>query len=215
MTLHHLVLLRHGETDWNREQRMQGHVDIPLNATGRAQAAAAARSVAALRPDVIVSSDLSRARETAAPVAAVTGLAVHTDPRLRETSLGDWEGRTRDEVAAGWPQEWEQWRATSAHVAPPGGESRWQVADRAGAVVAELDAGPAERALLVVHGGLIVGLTGRLLALPDASWSTLIGVANCHWVVLHRRHDRWRLHSYNAGLGAVVLPGDEEQVAGT
>jgi glucosyl-3-phosphoglycerate phosphatase len=215
VTLHTLILLRHGETDWNAAGRMQGHRDIPLNPTGRSQAAAAAPSVAALQPQIIVSSDLQRAAVTAAAVSELTGLPVGHDQRLRETSLGLWEGLVRDEVVASWPGEWEKWRTTSAHYAPPQGESRWQVAERASAVVDELDAGPCDRALLVAHGGLIVGLTGRLLDLPTDSWGTLIGIGNCHWVVLHRASARWRLHSYNAGLGGVVLPSDEEQVAGT
>ena len=214
MTLSHLVLLRHGETGWNAQARLQGHRDIPLNEIGLRQAAAAAPSVAALEPDVIVSSDLTRARVTAAAVAELTGRSVGIDARLRETSMGRWEGLTREEVVAGWPGAWERWRTTSAHNSPPGGESRWQVAQRAAEVVAELDAGAADRALLVAHGGLIVGLTGLLLNLPDDSWGTLIGVGNCHWVVLHRFIGSWRLHSYNAGLGGVILPGDDEELAG-
>ena len=214
MTLSHLVLLRHGETDWNAQARLQGHRDIPLNEIGLRQAVAAAPSVAGLQPDVIVASDLVRARVTAAAVAELTGLPVGVDQRLRETSMGLWEGLTRDDVVAGWPGEWERWRTTSAHSSPPAGESRWQVAQRAAEVVAELDAGTADRALLVAHGGLIVGLTGLLLNLPDDSWGTLIGVGNCHWVVLHRFIGSWRLHSYNAGLGGVVLPGNDEEIAG-
>ncbi len=214
MSLTHLMLMRHGETDWNAESRLQGHRDIPLNDIGRRQAVAAAPSVAALGPQVIVSSDLMRAKVTAAAVAELTGLPVASDPRLRETSMGRWEGLTREEVVADWPGEWERWRTTSAHNSPPGGESRWQVAQRAAEVVAELDGGTVERALLVAHGGLIVGLTGLLLDLPDDSWGTLIGIGNCHWVVLHRFIGSWRLHSYNAGLGGVILPGDDEELAG-
>ncbi len=215
MTLEHLILLRHGETDWNVERRMQGHRDIDLNEAGRGQAVDAALSVAALNPQVIVSSDSKRAFDTASTVAAVCGLPVAVDPRLRETSMGDWEGLTRDEVVASWPGEWERWRTTSPHASPPRGESRKQVARRAAQVVAELDAGADQRALLVSHGGLIVGLTGLLLDLPDHSWATLIGVGNCHWVILHRYAGAWRLHSYNAGLGHVVLPRGEDEVAGT
>ena len=166
MTLEHLILLRHGETDWNRNQRLQGHRDIPLNAIGHHQALDAAPSIVALRPSVMVSSDLSRARETASAVSALTGIEPTVDERLRETSMGLWEGLTRDEVVAGWPGEWDRWRTTSAHAAPPEGESRWQVAQRANEVVEELDAGTAPRALIVSHGGLIVGLTGRLLRCP-------------------------------------------------
>ena len=172
MTLEHLILLRHGQTDWNLNQRLQGHRDIALNALGRRQAIEAAPSVAALAPSVIVSSDLGRARETASAVAVLTDLAVPSDERLRETSMGLWEGLTRDDVVAKWPGEWDRWRTTSAHAAPPEGESRWQVAQRAKEVVDELDSGTAQRALLVSHGGLIVGLTGCMLDLPDDTWST-------------------------------------------
>jgi glucosyl-3-phosphoglycerate phosphatase len=214
VTLVHLILMRHGETDWNAEARLQGHRDIPLNAVGERQAAAAAPSVAALAPQLIISSDLSRARATAAPIAELTGLSVSADSRLRETSMGRWEGLTREDVVAGWPGEWERWRTTSAHNSPPGGESRWQVARRAAEVVAEVDASDVERLLLVAHGGLIVGLSGLLLDLPEDSWGTLIGIGNCHWVVMHRFMGSWRLHSYNAGLGAVILPGGEEELAG-
>jgi broad specificity phosphatase PhoE len=214
VTLESLILLRHGQTDWNVQLRMQGHTDIALNAVGRAQAAAAAPSVAALRPEVIISSDLSRARETAGQVAQVTGLPVGVDKRLRETNLGKWESLTRTELESGWPQLWQQWRSTAAHTRPPGGESRWEVAQRGGEVVSELDAGSHRTALLVAHGGLIVGLTGFLLELPDTMWNRLIGLNNCHWVVLHRRLGRWSLHSYNAGLGGVVIPGNEDEVPG-
>ncbi|MET3803871.1 2,3-bisphosphoglycerate-dependent phosphoglycerate mutase/probable phosphoglycerate mutase [Nakamurella sp. UYEF19] len=214
MTLRHLILMRHGETDWNAQARLQGHRDIPLNEVGQRQALAAAPSVAALSPELVISSDLSRARSTAAPVGGLLGLTVGIDVRLRETSMGRWEGLTREDVTAGWPGEWERWRTTSAHSSPPEGESRWQVAQRAAEVVAEVDASDAERALLVAHGGLIVGLTGLLLDLPEDAWATLIGIGNCHWVVLHRFMGSWRLHSYNAGLGGVILPGGDEELAG-
>lgn len=228
MTVEHLILLRHGETAWNNDLRLQGHTDIPLNETGVAQARAAAPSVAALGPQVVVSSDLQRARSTAAPVAELLGLPVTHDRRLRETSLGDWEGLTRDEVTADWPGQWERWRSSGADFTPPRGESRAQVAERANSVVEELDATSAQRVLLVAHGGLIVGLTGKLLGLPHEHWAVLTGVVNCHWVVLHRAvfgrgvmqrptrdgSSRWRLQSYNAGLGSVVLPQGEDEIAG-
>lgn len=215
MTLEHVILLRHGETDWNFQRRMQGHRDVELNERGRRQALDAAPSVAALQPDAVVSSDLARARDTAEVVARLAGLPMTTDPRLRETSMGLWEGLTREDVIAGWPGDWDRWRTTSTDASPPGGETRLQVAARAHEVVRELDSGAVQRALLVSHGGLIVGLTGLLLALPDTAWATLIGIGNCHWVVLHRYAGAWRLHSYNAGLGGVVLPRGDEQVAGT
>ncbi|MEO7126233.1 MAG: histidine phosphatase family protein [Nakamurella sp.] len=213
MTLQRLIIMRHGETDWNAELRMQGHRDIPINAAGLAQAAAAAPSIVALEPEVIVASDLQRARATAEIIAHAVSLPVHTDPRLRETFLGEWEGLTRGDVQTRWPEQWDQWRHRGAEVAPPGGESRLLVSERAAAVVDELDAGSYGTALLVTHGGLIVGLTGRLLGLAHVKWGSLIGVTNCSWVSLHRVAGSWRLHTYNGGLGGVVMaPIDEEIV---
>ena len=130
--------------------------------------------------------------------------------------MGLWEGLTRDEVVAGWPGEWDRWRTTSAHASPPEGESRWQVAQRANEVVAELDAGDGR------PGADRLARRADRRAHRAACWrcrrtagATLIGVGNCHWVILHRFAGAWRLHSYNAGLGGVVLPRGEDEVAGT
>lgn len=212
MALASLILLRHAETAWNDKRRMQGHRDVPLNEAGYAQARAAAASVAALRPEVIISSDLQRAQVTADAMAAATGLHVRVDKRLRETNLGEWEGLTRDEVVERWPDQWAAWRSAGAPIAPPGGESRVQVAARAAQLVEELDRGPAERVLMVTHSGLIVGLTASLLGLPAAEWNRFIGIGNCHWVMLHRIRDQWRIHTYNGGLGGVVLPSPDEDI---
>lgn len=213
MTLARLVIMRHGETDWNRATRMQGHRDIPLNAVGLAQVNEAMPSIAAMRPQIIVSSDLRRATATAAAIAAELGIAVRADERLRETALGQWEGLERAEVRAQWPQQWAAWRSRGATVSPPGGESRTAVAARAAEVVDELDAAEATSALLVTHGGLIVGLVCHLLGLPVEHWGFLIGVGNCHWATLHRVHGEWRLNSYNNGFGGLVLPAADEAVA--
>lgn len=206
MALSTLILLRHGVTQWNAESRMQGHRDIPISADGLAQAAAAAPSVAALQPGLVVCSDLQRARETARVVGEPIGLTPRVDLRLRETNLGEWEGLTRAEVVARWPGQWEQWRHGGAHISPPGGEARIEVARRAGALVADLDREVAGTALLVTHGGLIVSLTGSLLGLPEDEWGRFTGVGNCHWVVLNRVDTGWRLRTYNGGLGGVVWP---------
>ena len=93
MPLEELYVMRHGETDWNASLRMQGHQDIPLNEAGLAQARAVAPSVARLRPDVVVSSDLQRTLVTAHVIADLIGQPVISDARLRETLLGEWEGR--------------------------------------------------------------------------------------------------------------------------
>ena len=215
MTLEHLILLRHGETDWNKNQRLQGHRDIPLNAVGHHQAIDAAPSIVALRPSVDgVVGSAARPRDRLGG-SVLTGIEATVDERLRETSMGLWEGLTRDEVIASWPGSGTggapRRRMPRRRRGSPAG--RWRTGPTRWST--ELDAGTASRALIVSHGGLIVGLTGRLLALPEDSWGTLIGVSNCHWVVLHRFAGVWRLHSYNAGLGGVVLPRGEDEVAGT
>ena len=100
-----VLLLRHGRTRWNAQRRFQGQADPPLDDIGRAQAYEVAALVAALEPQLIVSSDALRAAQTAAPLAEITGLPVQLEPRLRERSLGHWEGLTREEVQERYPDE--------------------------------------------------------------------------------------------------------------
>lgn len=196
MTLKRLVLWRHGETDYNVALRMQGHLDSQLTATGLGQARRAARSLAQLNPEVLMTSDLSRAGDTAAVLAAETGMALRTDKRLRETHLGKWQGLTQTEVEALYPGGIQTWRG-NPECAPPGGETRVEVAERAADVVAELDAAGPGSAVLCTHGGLIAGLTPLLLGMPVSVWSVFGGISNCHWTVLLRRGSGWRLLSYN------------------
>ncbi len=196
MTLKRLVLWRHGETDYNVALRMQGHLDSQLTATGLGQARRAARSLAQLNPEVLMTSDLSRAGDTAAVLAAETGMALRTDKRLRETHLGKWQGLPQTEVEALYPGGIQTWRG-NPECAPPGGETRVEVAERAADVVAELDAAGPGSAVLCTHGGLIAGLTPLLLGMPVSVWSVFGGISNCHWTVLLRRGSGWRLLSYN------------------
>lgn len=196
MTLQRLVLWRHGETDYNAALRMQGQLDSQLTAKGLSQARRASPVLAALTPEVLLTSDLSRAADTAAVLAAETGLSMRVDKRLRETHLGQWQGLTHAQVEADCPGCIEAWRF-DPECAPPGGETRVEVAARAAQVVGEIDAGAPETAVLCTHGGLISGLTPLLLGLPVASWPVFGGISNCHWTVLVRRGSGWRLVSYN------------------
>lgn len=206
MTLRRLVLLRHGQTDFNVAGRMQGHLDSQLTDVGRAQAVAVAPAIAAMAPDLLISSDLRRAVDTADVLGAASGLPVKLDPRLRETHLGEWQGATVDEVELSWPGAIAEWRSDPGW-APPGGESRIEVVRRSRPLVEELDeevpAGSNVTAVLVAHGGLIAGLVCGLLALPTAAWPSIGGIGNCRWAALARRddHPRWRLVGYNVGNG--------------
>jgi probable phosphoglycerate mutase len=180
MSRRSVVLLRHGRTAWNAERRFQGQADPPLDEVGRMQAYEVAALVAALDPDVLLSSDASRAVQTAEPIAELTGLRVVLEPRLRERSLGHWEGLTRSEVAERYPDEFADWVA-GRDVSRRGGESRLQVAARALAAVRELP--EVETAVLVTHSATAMSLTAALLGI-EPSVPVLGPLANCHWTEL-------------------------------
>lgn len=217
MRVRRLVLLRHGQTEYNAGSRMQGQLDTELSDLGRDQAAAAAEVLAKRQPLLIVSSDLKRALDTAMTLGDRAGIAVAVDKRLRETHLGDWQGLTHQEVDTAAPGARVAWRE-DARWAPHGGESRVDVAGRSVPVVAELVAGQPDWGLdqagggadrpvvLVAHGGLIAALTAGLLGLPVDNWPVLGGMGNASWVQLsgHSEDDgdfddtKWRLDVWNA-----------------
>lgn len=213
MRVRRLVMLRHGQTEFNAGSRMQGQLDTDLSDLGRAQAVAAAEVLAKRQPLLIVSSDLRRAYDTALTLSEHSGMPVRVDTRLRETHLGDWQGMTHSEVDASAPGARLAWR-DDARWAPHGGESRIDVADRSLPLVAELLAGepewgadePDRPVVLVAHGGLIAALTAALLDLPVDSWPVLGGMGNASWAQLsgHGAADagisdlRWRLDVWNA-----------------
>jgi broad specificity phosphatase PhoE len=189
-----LVLWRHGQTTFNAERRFQGQSDVPLNATGLEQAAEAAPYLAALRPDAIFSSDLSRATSTAAALAQLTGLPVQLEKDLRERGGGSWEGLTSAEIRERYPAEYADW-------APPDGEPAEAVADRAEAVLRRIaDSLPGGGIAVVVgHGGCLGFGAARLLGLGD-ELRALGPFGNCRWSVLSRRMGKWRLLEHNAGV---------------
>ena len=119
-----ILLVRHGETDWNASGRIQGHSDTPLNAAGRQQAQRAAQRLAPEPVRALYSSDLARAFETATIIGEPLGLTVVTSPRLRERQYGAWEGLTSAEIQARYPEQFAMWRARSTDFAPPQGETR-------------------------------------------------------------------------------------------
>lgn len=180
-----LVMLRHGQTEFNAGSRMQGQLDTELTDLGRAQAVAAATVLAKRQPLLIISSDLRRAADTAATLGERSGLSVRMDTRLRETHLGDWQGLTHRQVDDAAPGARLAWRNDSS-LAPHRGESRIDVADRSLPLVSELVAGEPEwgcddsgrPVVLVAHGGLIAALTAALLDLPIDSWPVLGGMGN-------------------------------------
>ena len=195
-----IVAVRHGETDWNRIRRLQGHTDIPLNANGEAQAA---RLAVALRDEPIAAihaSDLSRAYATATPVAQALGLPIRRDARLRERHYGVLEGLTFPEILEAHPDEAEALRTRDARHTMPGGESQQtfhrRVVDAVTAIAQDAESmGSGTTLLLVTHGGVLDMLyrTAFWLAL-DAERTCAIPNAVVNRLTFDRGHftvDAW------------------------
>ena len=198
------MLWRHGQTIWNVERRFQGQTDIPLDDTGEAQAEYAARRLATLRPDVIFSSDLTRAAGTAAPLARLTGLTVTLDKDLRERSGGSWEGLTDKEIGERYPAERASWN-------PPDGEPTTAVADRVAGALRRVADTVADGGLAVVvsHGAALRLGMARILGLTEDVFGVLGPLSNCAWSVVGLRNGRWRLLEHNAGTLPEPVIGDD------
>ena len=199
-----LVLLRHGRTAHNADGRIQGQLDVPLDELGMAQAQALGTVFAASPPAVVVSSDLTRAADTARAVCSHVGLPLRLDARLRETHFGLWQGLTGDEVAAQWPDLYARWR--QGDDCPVEGETRVDVGTRAAAVVGEeMPSVPDDGTLLLVtHGGTARALVGTLCRFDPDDWWTLAPLGNTCWSTLVESDGVWRLERHNAGLGPLL-----------
>lgn len=167
-----ILAIRHGETAWNVDTRIQGHLDIPLNDTGRRQAERLARALATGDTiHAIYSSDLQRAFDTAQAIATATGAPLTAHSGLRERGFGIFEGKTYVEIEQAWPEESLHWRRRTPHWAPQGGESLLQVRERITHTLHELAAQhPGQQIVLVAHGGVMDQLyrvaTGQDLQAP-------------------------------------------------
>ncbi|MBM2621688.1 histidine phosphatase family protein [Actinoplanes sp. LDG1-06] len=195
-----LIVWRHGNTDWNASNRVQGQTDVALNQLGRQQAVDAAELLVKLKPDVIVSSDLKRAADTAAALGALTGISIGYDKRLRERYFGSWQGLTMPEVAQLHPDQHARWTAGQE----VGGDV--ETLEELGKRVADalLDAAaqaPAGGTVVVsTHGAAARQGIGHLLGWPLEQLRTLRALQNCHWVELtHDSKRGWQVAAYNVG----------------
>lgn len=151
-----IIALRHGETAWNVATRIQGQLDIPLNDTGRWQAARLAQALASEVIHAVYTSDLARALETASAIAGVAGLPLQTVEGLRERSFGIFQGKTFAEIETAWPDQALRWRKRDTAFAPMGGESLLQVHARVARTTLAIAARhPGEQIVLVAHGGVM------------------------------------------------------------
>jgi broad specificity phosphatase PhoE len=200
LPMQRLVIWRHGRTEWNAAGRFQGQMNPPLDAEGRSQAIRVAPELAAELPvgqTVVVTSDLSRAAETATSLTAILGVPLRVDRRLREHGMGAWEGLTGDEVADRYPEQYADWVA-GRPVRGRGGEDPSDVAARALAALAELPAQPV--AVVVTHGGTAGRLMERLLGLGPQHRRVFGPLANCAWTEMAHQGGRWRVMRHNSSV---------------
>lgn len=162
-----LYLIRHGETNWNTERRMQGHLDSPLTDKGIAQAEEAAEFLRSHSYHVLYSSDLPRTLQTAKPIALATGLTVIAEPGLRERNLGIFEGLTEEEIEARHAADFARFKAREPEFVIPNGESLKQLHLRCVTVMENLARRHAgQRVLVVSHGALITAFMRHLSGIP-------------------------------------------------
>lgn len=221
--VHSVTLVRHGRTAYNAAGRLQGQTDIPLDAAGMWQVERAGESLRRLYVDgerggrpharqMVVSSDLIRAMQTAHAFADPLVVEVHPDPRVRERDFGEWEGRTLRELEERWPDDFAAWMAFQGGEMRHGAESKHDVGMRGTDAVNDWArrAGDDTDLFVFSHGAWISQTLQTLLGLdlvhPD--FASLVSLRNAHWVRLIPMDlpdgvIRWRLAAFNQGPAAV------------
>ena len=206
MTLPRRVLvLRHGRTASNATATWQGQTDVPLDELGLEQAQRAADLLGTgPAPERIISSDLSRARQTAEPVAAAWGMELELDPRLREVHAGRWEGLARAAISEQWPDELERW-AAGEDLRIGGGEKISEAGGRVKACILDA-AASSEYSVVVGHGGALRSAVQQLLEV-GRDGRFLATLRNAHWgVLLNHPNGTWSIDAWNLGAEGLTLP---------
>jgi len=195
-----LILVRHGETEWNKLGRFLGHRDISLNPRGVAQAQETAREVIQWKHLAVYSSPLQRTMQVAQEISQLGGMPVVQVPGLMELSLGELEGVTGEEMRSGWPQVYDTWRDNPTDVVMPGGESLLELQDRAWNSLMELERDHAEdeHLILVSHNFAIRAIIGKLLGMPLANFHRMSLSLSSICMVESTQWGRRRLVSYNS-----------------
>lgn len=191
-----LCIVRHGETAWNAEHRVQGQLDVPLNSIGQAQARAAAKVLAQEKFDAIYSSDLSRARQTAAPTADLLAMQVAIDPALRERHYGIFERLTYAEVKEKFPEDYARFHARDPDYAFRTGESLKDFSARSIAVVSKIARECEGKSILVfTHGGVLDYLY-RFITGLSLSAERDFGIPNAGLNRVELAGDRWHIRAW-------------------
>lgn len=193
-----LYFARHGETDDNARLVFQGQGGKGLNSRGRAQARRLAERMVKARVTTIVASDLERAEETARIVGLACGVVHSVDPDLREVDVGAWTGKSHEQIADLYPEEWSAW-SSGLDVRRGGGETYTELAQRIERAVVRLAATSARDPILVVsHGGSIKSYVAKILGVSNEGLRALAGVGNAGLTIIERDSlGRSRLHAWN------------------
>ena len=192
-----IYIARHGETEWNAQQRIQGHTDVALSERGREQAQLLAARLADTPLDAAYASDLRRAADTARAVIGSRGIPLTPTPELREYNKGIFEGLTPAECERQHPDLYAASLVNDLDFAPPGGETIRETGARMDAIVQQVRRRHQDAAVLIVgHGGSLRAALVSLLELPpEANWKFVMH--NCSLTVIHTYPDNAVLHLYN------------------
>jgi broad specificity phosphatase PhoE len=192
-----LLIVRHGETEWNAEGRIQGHTDIGLSEKGAEQARSLGQRLADRQIDVAYSSDLKRTSETAKLALGGRDITLNETPRLREYNKGIFEGMTLSEIQEKFPAEYPKYLEKDLSYAPEGGETTRDVSTRMASIFAEIKANHLDETVLVVsHGGVLRAAMVSLLGMPlEGNWSFVFG--NCGLTMVDTYTDNAVLRLFN------------------
>ncbi|WP_375201231.1 histidine phosphatase family protein [Hyphococcus sp.] len=199
-----VYFIRHGQTEWNAERRMQGQWESDLTELGRAQAKQTAAAVAALGVEAIYASPLRRASESAQALCKTSGLPATYDDRLKEWSAGDWSGCLYADIVTRWPDEWAAWRKDMWGYRPPNAENFADLKERGAAFLEDLSKTQADRIAIVSHGFITRAMIAHLLDLsPDDALH--LETPNDAFFRLRTEPAGWRAERYEAGSRPVSL----------
>ena len=192
-----MILIRHGESTWNRERRIQGQLDPPLSEQGHEQARRVAGRLARRRVEALYTSDLLRASQTAAPIASALGVEATPMKELREIFLGDWEGVHTDELARRFPEAWDAWTREPSWDVVPHGEGASAFETRVVSAMDRLfDQHSHGDAIVVTHGGVIQIALHRVVGRPSHGLFPF-RISNGSVIILERRNGRMVIATVN------------------
>ncbi|MDQ7025407.1 MAG: histidine phosphatase family protein [Anaerolineae bacterium] len=191
MAVKRVMFIRPGETAWNKNGRWQGHVAVPLNEHGQAQAKRLAKFIRPIGLTALYSSDLRRARDTAEIIAQYTDLKPIYDPRLRERGMGDWQGMTLDEIVVWYPESYQRVQADPQGFQVPGGESRRQVAERVRMAFDDIIGRGGDTVGIITHTTALRSLLDELV--PDSDAYNLYFKNMSVTTIMRQEDGLWRI----------------------